>query len=161
MDKIGMCFRTMGGLIMKKFFCMLLAVALCVCSVISVSAVAPAATEVTVESSGAAVEPRAVSLSEEFEIPVGTSWSMSFTTDKWFAEDHNAFKVVIDDISAGTYKYIINGSDEYSYTSNEVSGDHTFTTTNAKGGVTYTIYIVNTCASELSGTVKVSSYYND
>ena len=146
---------------MKKLFGMLLAVALCFCSVMSVSAVAPAATEVTVGSSGAAVESRAISLSEDFYILVGTSWATSFTTDKWFAEDHNAFKVVIDDISAGTYKYIIKGSDGYEYTSAEVSGDHTFTTTNAKGGITYTIYIVNTCASELSGTIKVSSYYNN
>ncbi len=103
---------------------------------------------------------RAISISKDFSCATGKSWSTTFTVNKLFAEDHNAFKVVISNLKSGKYKIIIEGSDGYSYTSSEHSTDRTITVTNAKSGdVSYTVYIVNVGSGELAGHVKISSYY--
>lgn len=143
---------------MKKILALIMSLVLCLGMVTSVNA---ATMKTTVESNSVEMDSRAVSLSTTFSVSTGSSWSKSFTTNKILAEDHNAFKVVISDFSGGSYKYIIKGSNGYEYTSSEKTTGATFTTTNANSGVTYTIYIVNTSAKTISGSVKVSSYYNN
>lgn len=97
---------------------------------------------VTTESnSNFIISPQAVSVSASFSCSVGESWQKTFDTKKFFAEDHNAFKTVITEVS-GKYKVIITGSDGYAYESKEYNGvGVTLTTTNAASSVDYTVTI--------------------
>ncbi|MDD2477033.1 MAG: M56 family metallopeptidase [Dysgonamonadaceae bacterium] len=104
------------------------------------------------------VEPYKVDLSKEFDLAVGKSYQTTFTMDGW-GDSHDAFKSKITNVS-GTYKYIINGDNGYSYTSDECTSAETFTTTNAKSGVKYTVTIVNTGATKLTGKLNITSYIN-
>lgn len=106
------------------------------------------------------IEQLAVSISRDFSVAVGNSWSTSFNTGKLFVEDHNAFKTIISDVT-GKYKFIITDDQGYEYSSAEYTNrDMTFTTTNAGSSRTFTVYILNTGTSTLTGHVKISSYYN-
>lgn len=146
---------------MKKIVTLMMTFAMCLCFVLPVHAApSDSITEVTTASQNQNDFSRAVSLSEDFSCETGKSWSTSFTTDKWFSDDHNAFKTIIDDFSGGSYKVIIEGSNGYSYTSSEYTSGHSFTTRNAKSNVTYTVYIVNTGSGTISGNVKISSFYD-
>lgn len=107
------------------------------------------------------VETKSVSLSKNFTAYVGQSWSTHFTMDKSIVEDHNAFKTIVSDVKGGTYKVIITSDSGYEYTSPEYSGRVSLTTTNAKPGVRYHVYILNTGSDTLTGKVKISSFYNN
>ena len=107
----------------------------------------PYSTETSVVESESAIEPLAVSLSKDFSVSVGNSWSTSFDTGKLFTEDHNAFTTIISDVT-GTYKVIITDNYGYEYASSEYKNQGvTITTTNAASYRTFTVYIVNTGSS--------------
>ena len=119
----------------------------------------PYSTETEVVESESAITPLAVSTSKDFSVSVGKSWSASFNTGKLLTEDHNAFTVVISGVT-GTYKVIITDDYGYEYVSSEYTNtDITITTTNAASYRTFTVYIVNTGSTTLTGHVKISSYY--
>lgn len=146
---------------MKKFVGAIMAMVLCFGVTISANAATLNTEEVIVESNEVeAVIPRAVSIDKDFSVSTGKSWSTDFDMTKWFADDHNAFKVIVSDVS-GTYKLIIEGDNGFSYTSDELTSGCTCTATNVPSGVKYTVYIVNTGSGTLSGNVKISSYYNN
>lgn len=106
------------------------------------------------------IMPTSVSLSEDFNLSIGQSWSRSYYMDNLFAEAHNAFKINTIDVK-GRYRIIINGSNGYSTSSEEYTNVGTkITITNAKPGVKYMVYIVNTGEGTLTGQVQISSYYN-
>lgn len=106
------------------------------------------------------ISPRGVSIDTDFYCAVGDSWQKDFKPSNWFSEDHNAFKTKVTNV-LGKYKVIINGSNGYAYESPEYTDtDRIFTTTNAKPNVTYTVTIVNTGSSPLSGHVELYSYLN-
>jgi len=113
---------------------------------------------VTVEDPTAVIPVRSVSQTKQLNLAVGKSWSLSFNMNA-SGSPHNAFNVVTSNMS-GKYKYIITGSQGYSYESGEYNNQGTtFTTSNAWSNETYTVYIVNTGTTTLTGTVQVSSYY--
>ena len=113
---------------------------------------------VTVEGSSLVAPAKSVSLTKTLNVAVGKSWSTSFNMNA-SGSPHNAFNVVTSNIS-GKYKYIITGNQGYSYESGEYTNQGTtFTTSNAWSNETYTVYIVNTGSTALTGTVQVSSYY--
>lgn len=146
---------------MKKLGGIIMAMVLCFGATISANAAPLNTEEVTVESNAAeAVMPYAVSIDKDFSISTGKSWSTDFTMTKWFADDHNAFKVVVSGVSGGSYKVVIEGSNGLSYTSDESTSGRTITVTNAQSDVKYTVYILNTGSGTVSGNVKISSYYN-
>lgn len=112
-----------------------------------------------VDVSDLGIEPL-VSISQNFSVSVGNSWKRSFNTGNLFVEDHNAFKTIVSGVS-GKYKVIITDDQGYEYESAEYTNqDVTFTTTNAWSSRTFTVYILNTGTSTLTGQVKISSYYN-
>jgi hypothetical protein len=107
------------------------------------------------------IETRAVSISKDFSVSVGNSWSTSFDTGKIFVDDHNAFKTIVSDVE-GKYKVLITDDKGYAYETEEFnSRGVTLTTTNASSTRTFTVYILNTGTSTLTGHVKISSYYNE
>ena len=147
---------------MKKFVGAIMAMVLCFGVTISANAATLNTEEVIVESNEVeAVITRAVSIDKDFSVSTGKSWSTDFNMTKWFADDHNAFKVIVSDVSGGSYKLIIEGDNGLSFTSEEYTKGCTATVTNAHPGVEYTVYIVNTGSGTLSGNVKISSYYNN
>lgn len=151
-----------GGTKMKKFVGAIMAMVLCFGVAISANAATLNTEEVVVESNEAeAVITRAVSIDKDFSIATGKSWSANFTMTKWFADDHNAFKVIVSDVSGGSYRVKIEGDNGFSYTSDEYTNSGcTLTITNAQSSVKYTVYIGNTGSGTVSGNVKISSYYN-
>lgn len=107
------------------------------------------------------ISPRGVSVDKDFYCAVGDSWQKEFKPSNWFSADHNAFKTKVTNV-IGKYKVIINGSNGYAYESSEYTDvDMIFTTTNAKANITYTVTIVNTGSSPLSGHVELYSYLNE
>lgn len=147
---------------MKRFVGVIMAMVLCFGMAISANAATPNTKEVTVESDKVeTVITRAVSIDKDFSVSTGKSWSTDFNMSKWFADDHNAFKVVVSSVSGGSYKVVMEGDNGFSYTSNEYNNSGcTLTVTNAQPDVKYTVYIVNTGSGTVSGNVKISSYYN-
>lgn len=88
------------------------------------------------------------------------SKSISFDMDVfWFFRDHNAFETIVSRHTSGKYKIKITGSNGYSWTSSEHSGNDVFTTTNCKKGVTYTVKITSTSKTEdLNCYLRLKSY---
>lgn len=112
------------------------------------------------ESDETGIDPHAVSISKDFTANVGGSWSTSFNTGKIFADDHNAFRTIVSDVS-GKYKILITDDKGHEYESPEYSDSGvTVTTTNAWSDRTFTVYILNTGTRTVTGHVKISSYYN-
>lgn len=105
-------------------------------------------------------ETRAVSISKNISVQIGNSWSTTFDTAKIFADDHNAFKVVVSNVSGSKYKIIVKNNTGWTYETTEYTGGSTVTVTNASGSKDYTVYVLNTGTGTLSANVKISSYYN-
>lgn len=104
------------------------------------------------------IEPLKVSTSKTLNLGVGKSWSKSFTMNNPGGSDHNTFNTKVSNVTSGKYKVIITGSNGYKYESPERSGTRTYTTSNAKSGVTYKVTIVNTSASNLKAKADITSY---
>ena len=104
---------------------------------------------------------RSVSISTDFTVKVGASFIRTFNTGNLFVEDHNAFKVIVSDTNGAKYRYVIVNDQGWSYESPEYTVDSSVTITNAFSDQTFTVYIVNTGAKELTGHVKISSFYNN
>lgn len=106
------------------------------------------------------VDPASVNISENFTVAVGKSWERSFNTGVLFADPHNAFKVIVSDVT-GKYKIIITDNKGYEYESPEYSNKGaTVTIVNAWSDRTFKVNIVNVSTTTLTGHVKLSSYYN-
>ena len=104
---------------------------------------------------------RSVSISTDFTVNVGKSFIRSFNTGNLFTEDHNAFKVIVSDTNGSSYKVLVLNDQGWSFESNEYTSGCTVTITNAFADQTFTVYILNTDTSTLTGHVKISSYYNN
>ena len=50
---------------------------------------------------------RSVSISTRFTVKVGASFIRTFHTGNLFAEDHNAFKIIVSNTNGAKYKYVI------------------------------------------------------
>lgn len=104
------------------------------------------------------ISPQSVSTTKTLNLAVGKSWSKSFKMNTLTGSNHNAFNTKISNVTSGKYKVIITGSNGYKYESTERTTDTTFTTTNAKKDVTYTVTIINTSANNLKAKADITSY---
>lgn len=150
---------------MKKIMAMFLATVMCLS--LSVPAFAADVTEnvapvepLALGGSEFDVAPAAIDVSQSFSLPTGDTWIKSFKMNKLLANPHNAFKVVISNVSGGgSYTLIIKGSNGYNFTSAPLSYGATKTVEYAAKDVTYTVYIVNNSANTVRGNVAITSYY--
>ena len=99
---------------------------------------------------------RSVSISTSFTVKVGASFIRTFHTGNLFVEDHNAFKVIVSNTNGVKYKYGIVNDHGWSYESPEYTVGSSVAITNALN-----VYIVDTGTRELTGHVKISSFYNN
>lgn len=103
---------------------------------------------------------RSVDLSESIDLGGGDTFKKKFKTERWwFLEDHNAFKVSLDNVT-GSYKVMILGETGYFYTSKEYTGKSvTITVTNAKPNKNYTVAVINTSSgNSLSADLVIKSF---
>jgi hypothetical protein len=103
---------------------------------------------------------RSVSISKDITAKIGKSWSTTFNTSKIFSDDHNAFKVVVSNVSGSRYKVLVANNNGWAYESPESTSGCTVTVSNVSGSDTYTVYVQNVGTGTLSAHVKISSYYN-
>lgn len=104
---------------------------------------------------------RSVSISTDFTVKVGASFIRSFNTGNLFVEDHNAFNVIVSDTNGSSYKVLVLNDQGWSFESDEYTRGCTVTISNAFSDQTFTVYILNTDTKELTGHVKISSFYNN
>ena len=104
---------------------------------------------------------RSVSISTDFTVKVGASFIRSFNTGNLFVEDHNAFNVIVSDTNGRSYKVLVLNDQGWSFESDEYTRGCTVTISNAFSDQTFTVYILNTDTKELTGHVKISSFYNN
>lgn len=102
-----------------------------------------------------------IDLSKSITVNVGNSWSKSFDTETLIGKDHNAFKVIVSNVSGSSYKVIVENNHGWSYSTSDYTDDCTVTITNTRGIDIYTVYILNTGTGALSADVKINSYYSD
>lgn len=103
---------------------------------------------------------RSVSVSADLDLAVGESWSKTFNTVVWFNDDHDAFRVAVTNVT-GTYKIIITDTDGFEYSSPEMTNaDYGVTIIHAHSDRDFTVYVVNTGSTKMTGHVRLSSFYN-
>lgn len=146
---------------MKKIISsFLLSVAILLSNGIPVSAqeVTTSSTEITTVEEQT-VTPRKVDTAGEIALSSGDDFSVEFTMKGilGMGTTHNAFKVVISDITKGNCKVTITGDDGYSYVS-DYAGNRTITTRNAKPDVKYTVTIMGNTTYGCRGKYAITSY---
>lgn len=114
----------------------------------------------TVDAGEYGIEPYSVTHSTNLNLSVGNNWSYSFNTWVAGAEDHNTFNVVTNNMS-GKYKILVVDDKGYQYETPEFTNqDNTVTVWNASSDRWFTVYILNTSFDTLTGSVRLSSYYD-
>lgn len=103
---------------------------------------------------------KSINLEEEITLIGGDTWKKSFSTSRWWLlEDHNAFKVTVNNVT-GSYKVMILMASGNLYTSNGYTNQGaTLTVTNVDSEGTYVVSVINTSSTEdLTATVAIQSY---
>ena len=99
---------------------------------------------------------RSVSISTRFTVKVGASFIRTFHTGNLFAEDHNAFKIIVSNTNGAKYKYVIV---KRPWLKLRISRIHRWQF--CYHHQCFNVYIVDTGTRELTGHVKISSFYNN
>lgn len=150
----------MGKKLMSIFLILVMMLSIC----IPASAATLSTTEVTTisEPSTPNANERKISLTEDISLAAGDTWKERFDTDRIIISDHDAFRVKLTDVS-GSFKLMILGGNGYFYESAVYTDvDVTFTTTNAKADVQYTVSIINVSNdTKFTATVEIESFYNN
>ncbi len=82
----------------------------------------------------------------------------SFKMNNLFGTDHNAFTVKVSSITQGSCTVEILGDNGYYWSSGSFTSDKTFTTSNCKSDVTYTVIINANTIEGLSGKYSITSF---
>lgn len=148
----------------KKIIWCILVVTVMLCISISASAETLPTAEVTTvsESVSSQTNERKIDITENISLSGGDTWKKRFDTDRFLVSAHNAFRVKLTNVD-GNFKVMILGGNGYYYESPTYTDtDVTFTTTNAKSDVQYTVSVINTSNdAQLTATIEIESFYNE
>lgn len=99
-----------------------------------------------------------VNSSGKIALSSGDNFKVSFKMNKLVGKNHNKFTVKVSDMTWGSVHFVISGSNDYSYTSDEITSNGSITIKNAQPDVTYTVtfYANNRLGAEGKYSIKSS-----